>query len=434
MGDNSRPGARVGPERERLADETSEKMRMFGLKSGAGVLAAAERQLRDGGVGVDIDVQGLSRLWTSVDFYLDLGVLQGDKRRKRLSPGRKSLVESNKLASLQTRIRTNLYNHSFVIGLLGSYRYVPDDAFMTWHGKHEALVGEFNQVRDDYIERYDELVAALQEDYRDMATETWEALVARGDDDEKSFTEEYTLPEFQDAVVAKAMTKLPSPEEMEEEIKVVVKVATWMLGVEAAQDQLSRERLLGEAQVEREERDHWLQEDRAHSKAMEAKWNAQQEEAMVKTVEAQEAQRLIEVEADAKAKAIKAAQLELARKSVQEMTNPLDEMLNSLRDQMYKTTAQVADNVSKNGRVVGKQVQAITNMIATFRMLNAAGDDELESQINSLELAMDKPGLVTTRDTGAILTALNSVAGVAITKAESLVDLTSWDEFDALDL
>lgn len=434
MGNENRPKAKAGKQRDAVAETATAKAQAFGLESDANVLTAAERQLRDGGLGIDIDVKGLSRLWTSVDWYLDLGVLQGDKRRKRLSPGRKNLLPDSRLASVQTRIRTNLYNHSLVVGLLGSYRYVPDDAFLDWHEKHKALVVEFYEVLEDHINRYDELVEALENDYRDMASETYKALAARGDTDEKAFTDEYTLEQFQDAVVTKALSKLPSPDEMRKEIKVVVGVATWMLGVEQAQDTLERERLLSEARAEREERDVELREMRAHAEAMEAKWQAQKEEAEVSKTEAEAQQYLIQVEAKAKAESIRLAQLELAREAVAEMANPMDEMLNGLREQMYTVTNKVAKNISKNGRVVGKQVEAIENMVKTFRMLNAAGDDELEAKINELEESLSMPGLTTKRDTDAILSALNRVAGVALTKAETLVDLTAWDEFDSLDL
>ena len=443
--DGYRPSAKEGTARDLVAAQADHKMDMLGFDGQTRVLAAAERQLRDGGIGVDLDVTGLSRLWTSVDFYLDLGVLQNDKRRKRLSPGRKNLLPDSKLASAQTRLRNNLYKYSHVVGILGGYRYIPDGAFLDWKERHDAIVAQFYAIRNDYIDRYDELVMALEEDYRAMAAETWDALKARGDAAEQQFTREYTLEEFQNAVVAKAMAKLPSPQDMAKEIHVVVRVATWMLPVEAAQDELERERLMAQQQAEEEKRRYWVREERERAEAMEEVWKAKSAEAKAKQAEAQakqelteaelaQQQELIEVETQAKSESIRQAQLELAREAVLEMSNPLDEMLNGLRDRMYDTSRQVLSNVSKNGRVVGKQVEAITNMIGLFRMLNSAGDDQLEDKINELAEAMKIEGVETKRDTQAIMAALNGVASVAMEKAETVVDMTEWTEWEALEL
>lgn len=443
--DGYRPSAKEGTARDLVASKAGSKMSMFGFDGQTRVLAAAERQLRDGGIGVDLDVTGLSRLWTSVDFYLDLGVLQNDMRRKRLSPGRKNLLPDSKLASAQTRLRNNLYKYSHVVGILGGYRYIPDDAFLEWKERHDAIVAEFYAIRNDYIDRYDELVEALEKDYREMAAETWDALIARGDAAEQRFTREYTKGQFQDAVVAKAMSKLPTPQEMAKEIHVVVRVATWMLPVEAAQDALERERILAQQQAEEEQRRYWVREERERAEAMEEIWKAKSLEAQAKQAEAQakqeltqaelEAQQaLIEAEVKAKSESIRQAQLELARQSVLEMSNPLDEMLNGLRDRMYDSARSVLDNIRKNDRVVGKQVEAITNMVALFRMLNSAGDDELETKINNLADAMEVKGIETKRDTHAIMAALNGVAMVAMEKAETVIDMTEWTEWEALDL
>lgn len=431
--DGHRPSAKEGTAKKTVQANLDEKMDIMRCESQTKVLAAAERQLRDGGIGVDLDVTGLSRLGTSVDFYLDLGVLQGDKRRKRLSPGRKNLLPDSKLASAQTRLRNNLYKYSHVVGVLGGYRYIPDDAFLEWKYKHDAVVTEFYHIRNDYIDRYDELVSLLERDYRDMATETWYALESRGDVAEQNFTKDYTLRKFQNAVVAKAKAKLPSPTEMANEIHIVVKVATWLLPLEAAQDALERENLLGQEQAERETRQFWVREEREHAEAMEEVWKAKGEEAKIKQVEAKAAQHLVEVEKKAKSEAIRQAQLELARQAVLEMSNPLDEMLNGLRERMYQSTKTILANVQKHNRVVGKQVEAIQNMISLFRMLNSAGDAELESKIAGLAQALEVQGLGTKRDAGAIMSALNDVAGVAMTEASTIIDQTEYTVWDALE-
>lgn len=428
------PFAKDGSKAREIQREAQDRLGDLGYGGNVRVLSAAERNIRDGGIGIDLDVHGLSPLWAKVDWYLDLGVLQGDKRRKRLSPGRKNLLPDAKLESAQTRLRNNLYKFSYRVTAIGNYRYVPNEAFLAWKEAHDAIVADFYATKQWCIDHYEELKLKLIDDYRDMATETWESIQSRGDPAEVRFTQSYTLWEFQDAVVAKALSKLPSPEEMEQDIHIVVNVATWMLPVEAMADELERQQLITEAQEEAEKHNHWLREERAASEAAEAKYMAAIEKAKTEKARAEAEADLIEFEKQEKMKAVRRAQLELARESVHEIVNPFDEMLNDLRAQMYKSTRDVLDNIAKHNRVVGKQVTAIQNMIGLFRMLDAAGDDELAHRIENLEKALDAPGLETKRDTGSIVDALNQVAMVAMEAGKAAAEMTEYSEWDALNI
>jgi hypothetical protein len=191
---------------------------------------------------------------------------------------------------------------------------------------------------------------------------------------------------------------------------------------------------MGEEQAEREARQFWVREERQHAEALEEVWKAKGEEAKVKQVKAQAAQHLVEVEKKAKSESIRQAQLELARQAVLEMSNPLDEMLNGLRERMYQSTHAILTNVQKHNRVVGKQVEAIQNMISLFRMLNSAGDSELESKITGLAAALEVQGIGTKRDAGAIMSALSDVAAVAMNKAEAAEKASEYTVWDALEL
>jgi hypothetical protein len=396
------------------------------------VLSAAERVLRDGGIGVDVDVAGLSSLSTSVDFYLDLAVMQDDVRRHRISPGRKNLLPDQELQSVQTQLRNNLYAYSFPLGILGTFRWVPDTAFMQWKEKHDELVEKFYRIRNEKIAMYDWLRADLVNDYRAMATETWVSLSSRGAAEEKAFTEQYTLESFQEAVVQKALEHLPTAIEMESNIRVVVRVATWLLPVEAAQDELERERLRTAARKEREEHDDWAREERAMTEAQIARSNARKAQAELDEQQARDAMRLAEVAYTEKARAIKNAQLELARESIKDMVNPLDEVIDGLRDRLYQSARDVLANINRHGRVLGKQVEAMQNMITMFRSLNAMNDDDLAQKIDALEEALAQPGTTTKRDAGAVTEALNQIAVVALQDAKSIaaVQYTEWDALE----
>lgn len=424
--------AKDGRARAEVAEQA--ELKLGGLTENVAVIEANERTLRDGGIGVDLDVTGLSRLFTSVDWYLDLGILQQDVRRSRLTKGRKNLLPDSRLASIQTLLRNNLYKYSHPLSILGSYRYIPDEALLEWKARHDELVARFYATRDDYIARYEELVAALEDDYREMAAETWAALEARGTDEELSFTQEYDRESFQEAVVRMARSKLISPEEMERELRVVVKMATWMLPVEAAADALDRERTLSKAQEEREGREYWAREARARSEAMEAEWEA---------VEAEAGARIKKAKVDAdehkareaqETSVLREAKLELAREAVMEMANPWLEMVQGMRDQVYESANKILTNIHRNGRVVGKQVTAIENLVSLFQVMNTGGDDELAAKIEALAGAMDEQGVEYKRDTQAVMEALGGVVAVSLEIADETATATEWTEWEALEL
>lgn len=428
--------------RDTIRTETEAKVEsLAGAPMHVNVLRAHERKMRDEGIALDIDVLGLSMLKTSVDWYLDLGVLQDDTRRKRLSPGRKDLIADGRLNSLQTRIRNLFYRYSHSVMALGSYRYMSDEQFAQWHPLHQELVAQFNAVRDEYIANYDYYLQELEIDYRQMAAETYAALAGRGGIAEQEFTKQFTLSEFADAVINKVRNKIPTPHEMAAKIKVVVHVATWMLPVEALQELSEEEELYAELQAKRDERDMFARTERAWVEKHEAIAAEARAKQYAAEAEATQQERVAIAEADAEiqrirdeTRAIKTAQLELARQSVQEIVNPFDEILANVRADIHSKVNKIAANIQKRGFVAGKQAEAIQNMVDMFRVMNTANDDELAAKIEELRIAMLQTGTTTKRDTEGIKTALSNIAATCLKEADALIEETYLDEFSLIDL
>jgi hypothetical protein len=80
----------------------------------------------------------------------------------------------------------------------------------------------------------------------------------------------------------------------------------------------------------------------------------------------------------------------------------------------------VLASIQKHGHVRGKSAEQARNMIATFQLLNVAGDEELERLLGDLGQALDRPGAETARDAGAIADALTALARETVEAAQAV--------------
>lgn len=417
------------------------------------VLNVQQKSLRDNGFLVDIDVTGVSQFFASVDWHLDLGIPQTDERRKsgRLTPGRKCLInKAGKFRSLETRVRYNLEKYSFKVALFGDYRYVPDTAFMAWHEAHEAICAEWDEEKESLLDRYDQLVYEAEVEFSGMARETWLTLMARNDPESRKWIEENDLQSFTESVVSAARKSMPTRNDIQTKLAIKLQpMATFLLGDEQAQLELEREQALAEADKIRQERDHWARQEAAFTRQQEAKAQAAEAEAYEKELaakaERQERERVAQAEAQEKIErakaetaAIKAAQLEIARKAVLDMANPYAEVMQDLRSNVYDTVTEVLDNIRKHGRVLGKTKEKIDNLVSLFSLLHnpaVTPDPELEAAFNTLKSAMGQQGSDTKRDTDAIKDALTDVKLVAGNLVGELAQETrlstgGWEQLD----
>ena len=396
-----------------------------------------QRELRENGILVSLSVHGVSQFYARVDWTLDLGIPKEDVRRERLTPGRKALIPDGKLKSLETRVRRCLERHSLEIAAFGDYRYVPDTAFWDWKDAHDSIVQEWEDEIESKIAEWDDLLYQLETDFSAMARETYMTLLGRrhtesnGDVDE--VLDRYpNMNRFVRAVVAQAEAKLPTPAQIRETCRIVVHPATFLLDdeteaalLEAAELSMARQKKLDEA-------NYWRRQDMARAEEAEAKASTAKQEQIT-----QEAMlRVDRVEHERREQhrtaALREAQLEMARESITEMGSPFQQVIDGLRTQILTTTEELLTNVRKHGRVLGKTNQKATNMIAMFRLLNAAGDRELESKLDELQGELTiSPDL---RDADAVISILEDVAGVAMSSAEEVIDLTTLDAWDMLEV
>lgn len=431
---------------ERLRQLTGEDQRVR-------VLGLQQKALRDNGFLVDIDVTGVSMFYAKVDWRLDLGIPKNDERQRsgRISPGRKWLIDVRKFKSLETRIRKNLEKHSFKITAFGGYRYVPDTAFTEWYNDHTNICNEWERQKDELLASYDTHLYGLEIDFSKMARETWLTLVGRATTDAGAgeFLDRYnrSVSDFIQAVVDAALKSVPSRQRIRDELHIHLRpMATFMLSSEQAAMEYETAKINAAKQQEWDSLNYWRRKEKAQAEAAEAEAatvvEAERDKQLLSYTQRNEAQRAARAKTDAEieraritTEAIRKEKTRIAREALADMAAPIEEIVNDLRGQILTTAGEITRNINRHGRVLGKTVQKVEGMVATFRLLNIAGDEELEQVLNSLESAMEVAGTNgTKRDVGSIEQALRSVNDVASTVAGEVIDETADADWDYLEL
>lgn len=428
--------------REQVKAEAVEKLNSYGLDTPVRVLDVQMRELRDNGFLVDIDVTGVSPFYTSVDWHLDLGIPKSDERRTsgRLTPGRKCLVtDAGRFRSMETRARYNLEKHSHRVAVFGNYRYVPNTAFLTWLDKHNEIVAEWDEAKEALLDNYQDIILEVVDAFTAMARETWLTLVSRHDTASQEWIAGNSLDAFTEAVVQKAVSAMPSPEDIRDKLAIRLQpLATFLLSNEQAEIEREREQIMAEVEKSRLERDSFARSERAWVEREEAKTKAAKEEAYQREraarAEADESIRRARIETEA----IKSAQLEIARKAIKQMANPFEEVIGDLRTQVHSTVTEVLENIRQHGRVLGKTKEKIANLCDLFALLyNPAvtPDAGLEQAIGALRKSLSVEGDATKRDTAAIRSALMEVANIASQAAAEVAAETApskgaWEQLD----
>lgn len=387
--------------------------------------------LRRNGALVDVDVTGMSMLAGTISlrelgFPEDVAIaaigqvimsLADSKQLPEFIIGFNRRSESVSMAfcrpvylrsakSLESQVRQALGRFSYRKGLervLGSYYWIPVTAYEAWKADFDQRHAALEEVKANLaadMPGYRHEVAA---GWRLIAREAYAAICKRVD----GFA--VGEAEFADRLVQAATGHLPTPESV---AGITLDYNTPVLLVPSQV----------EAELARRDAIHSRREIEAAKAAAEAaeQWSAQRQ------VEAETFQAMREREAEAEARiqmerdratferrrleAMHEAELEHARRQIAEMESPFTQVLESLRAEIFETVQAVLVSIRKHGRILGKTAEQAENLIANFRLLNVAGDQDLERLLNDLHTALGQKGVDSARDAAAVNQALTAIA------------------------
>jgi len=367
-------------------------------------------RMRELGVLVDIDIHGTS-MFTARASWAELGIPREDTRRKRLRRGSKDLIPHlyiGRLRSLETRFRQSLERHSFVLQGFRPYRWVPFTAYEAWRAGWADLQAELAELKADILTHYDEFVDALAADFAQVAHEAWDAVRARrpaGAGEFALVTSQGafdSLDAFTDHVVARAVAQMPSPDQIERGLYVDYKNALVVTGADLEAEHLHTEQLYTE---QAQERTRQVEE-----------W-ARQHKLRLEVEEAEQASGI-------RLAAMRQAELEHARRQLQNTVSPFAEVFEQFRARIYEDVQEIATSISRNGHVRGKVAERARGLLDAYRLLGAAsGDDELEAALLELRARLNqRPANDNGRyDTAAVRAALDDIATLTHDAAQAVI-------------
>jgi len=382
------------------------------------------QRMRRMGVLVDVDIHGLSMLSARAS-WAELGIPPGDVRRARLRRGNKDLFPEHikRFRSLETRLRASLDKRSFILKGFRPYRWVPFTAYGAWREEWDKLQQEWAEVLADLLDHYDEIVLDEWATAAEIAREAWDALLARHVAKNRKADSEPVIViggrEFSDQAPAtftahiqeRAVARIPGREALAVGLYADYRTALVLSGADLEAENLRQEQI---RTVQEEEQ---ARQATVWAQARTVQERAQAEQHQL-TLEIEEQERQTEMRLQAEHRRLQAmheAEMEHARQQLANMVSPFAEVFQQLRSQIHLDIAEIAASIERNGHLRGKVAERAHNLVETFQLLNAHGDEALESALGELKGRLaQRPaveqGKKTTRyDTQAVLGQLNKI-------------------------
>ena len=327
-------------------------------------------RLRSQGVLVDLNISGTS-MFTRAASWAELGIFDADDvRRQRFTKGSKYLISETqvkRLKSIETRMRQLLDKYSFDVTGFRPYRWIPFTAYEDWQDKWNAQVDQFNTVKADIIQRYDFYTTGLKDDFALVGERAWRTFTGQGYEsilvDGRKFTNEKKFVKY---VVEKALAKLPSVDDIKSGLHADYITALVYGESDVEADRLHAEKLRTEIAAEK----------------------AKQAEGMLDL----DMKELDRKEKSLKIAAMREAEMEHARKRIEEVGSPFEEVFGKLRARFAQDCDDMLESIKKNGMVRGKIAEKGAGLLELYSVMAAHDDNELRNKLVELKSAIGPVG------------------------------------------
>lgn len=337
-------------------------------------------KLRSEGLLIDIEVSGTSMFVRGTNWF-ELGISDTeDARRKRLTKGSKFLIpekDVKAIKSVETSMRSLLNRYSFSITGFKPYRWLPYTAYQEWKTRWQEQLDRFEEAKQNILNNYDQYIEILQKDFAEVGEAAWNSFTNQGYNWVIIDQRPYSKEEFISLVVNDAMDKLPTRTQIQENLKADY-ITALVYGMEdIARDQANAQnvRLTSEAEREKvreEARKARIEADTLAERARHEGWLHQHEQD----------RKLVELEA------MFAAEIEHARKQLEGIGSPFDEVIISIRNQFAEDAASMLESIQKNGFIKGKIAEKGRGLLELFSLLSTTDDKALREKLIALKQAI----------------------------------------------
>lgn len=379
--------------------------------------------LRRQGILVDLNISGVG-MFTRQATWMELGIPEEDARRARLTRGQKFLIpeeQVKRLRSVESQMRQVLERWSHRVTGFYPYRWIPYTAYDKFREEWQELVMRFDNVKWDILEAYDYNLDLLVEDFHQVAASAWQSIRSNHQVPNGAALivtlDGVIYPDvdaFTDAIVQRALARMPSRERIEAELHADYTTALVYGEQDVAADMLAANRVTYQIEQERAKADAARQDAYLQQHLVETQY--QHKETLL---------RLAEEEKRLKIQGMLQAEAEHARQQLQRAASPFEEIFTALRRQMADDCQAMLESIQKNGYVRGKIAEKGRGLLELYQLMAAHDDFELRDRLITLKAAIgptgdDRPDDTPERNTAEIVNILDQIKALSHSAAQDL--------------
>lgn len=371
--------------------------------------------LESEGIFMNIDCRGFGALVRQLEWKT-LGVKLPENAAVRVSPPRAGLLPDiyrNKLMRGAAQAHQALTKFGFRFTLCetvwgtNEYKWIPWTAFEQFEQAYLRACETLSRAKAEVLERYDEIIAILQDSFYKLAEDSADRFLATTD-------EPFDRAEFINAVAAQAIGMVPTPEMIRDGLVITMRPKVIILGSEMiAERNLAKTLLLETAKVDTERT------------SLELELDSRRRIEQIKVDEfTQETAREREVK-----ERIRNMKIEAARREAEDAVSPIKEGFSQLSAKIFEAASEMSEKLKSSNFVPGSLAKRARQMCEWYQLMNFTGDTSLEEVLTKLEDVAGRE--VKQRSPEEMRTALNDLLRLTSVQSKKLLD---EDRLSALEI
>jgi hypothetical protein len=226
-------------------------------------------------------------------------------------------------------MRQMLDKYTYDVTGFKPWRWLAWKAYDKWTEEFARLTEEFESIKSEILDNLDDYVDGNAEDFAKISAAAWKSIIGQGFGGAiVDNIEYYDVDSFTDAIIARVIAKMPTRDEIEARLIADYKVSL-VYGQQDVAEDMARAEMYWEA----------VRQQRAQTEMLEAELTAQE---------------IANRERRAKLDAIRQAEMEHARKQIEQVGSPFSEIIGQLRGRFAEDAKSMLESIQKNGFVRGK--------------------------------------------------------------------------------
>lgn len=329
-------------------------------------------ELLNEGVLIDVNVSGMSIFHRSATWE-ELGIPANgdDPRFRQFTRGQKFVYPEEFVRrgrSIETRMRQLFDEYTSRVRMFGGWGYLHYKRYPVFVDKWNDLLEQFNTWKAEAVAIHDSVVDEIALASAEVARVAWTSIKSQyaGVRDSEFHVivkgKAYDHEEFVSFVVTRAIGQVPTIEQIEHDVS-----ADYVVGLFFGQEDVAAD--FAQAQTRRAEVEHLRAES---AQAQEQARHNQQMNILAE----RERQLVIE--------AMRQAEIEHARRIVDEVGSPIAGMIQDLRVRFAADARAMLESLEKNKFLKGKVAERGRNLLEIYRVFSVRDDRVLFDELAAL--------------------------------------------------